>query len=165
MDRLILTYMRSFVGRSRLLDRLMIHIAKKGPLWFFLVLGVFAANGGVQARWVVLQSIVAATLARGVNEGIGRMAFRDRPFVREGFQPLIQHRPDSSFPSNHAAGGFALAIPVCLQDPTFGLLLVTMAMILAYSRLYVGVHYPADVIAGAMVGTVLALGTSWLLAI
>jgi len=147
------------------LDRLMIHIAKKGPLWFFLVLGVFASYGGVEARWVVLQSIVAATLARGVNEGIGRMAFRERPFVREGFQPLIKHRPDSSFPSNHAAGGFALAVPVCLFDPTFGLLLLTMALILSYSRLYVGVHYPADVVAGAMVGTVLALATSSLLVI
>lgn len=161
---MILTLMRSIVGRSPVLDRLMIHIAKKGPLWFFLVLGVFASYGGVEARWVVFQSIVAATVARGVNEGIGRMAFRERPFVREGFQPLIKHRPDSSFPSNHAAGGVALAVPVWLHDPVFGLVLVTMAVILGYSRLYVGVHYPADVIAGAMVGAVLALGTSLLLA-
>lgn len=154
--------MRTLVGRSRRLDRLMIHIAKKGPLWFFLVLGVFALNGGTEAVWVVLQSLAAATLARGVNEVIGRVSFRERPFVREGFEPLIEHRPDSSFPSNHAACGFALAVPVWLYEPSVGLLMLWMAAVLAYSRLHVGVHYLLDVGIGAVIGTLIALCTHWL---
>jgi len=136
---------------------MLVHIAAKGPLWFFLVLGLLASFGSSPQRGAVLQSLVAAVAVRGLNEGLGRLYHRDRPFLRPGIQPLLAHRPSASFPSNHAACAFALAVPILGVAPLTGGLLLGMATLLAFSRVYVGVHYPLDVIGGAAIGTVLAL--------
>ena len=148
--------MRSLVGRNRFLDSIMIHFSEKGPLWFLVVLGLLAWQGGSAERWIVLEALAAAVVTRGASELIGRAYFRERPFVREGFQPLIHHRQSFSFPSNHAACGFALAVPVLLHDIPFGLLLLGFALLLACARVFVGVHYPRDVVAGALLGTLIA---------
>ncbi|WP_157729599.1 phosphatase PAP2 family protein [Tumebacillus algifaecis] len=148
---------RRYVGRSQLLDRAMTHIAKYGPLWLFLVMGVVAVQGGKQELVAVLLALLAATLTRGLNELIGRLYFRTRPFVAEGFKPLLEHRPSASFPSNHSACGFALAVSVWWLVPIVGAVMLIMAGILALSRVYVGLHYPSDVTLGAMLGASVAL--------
>ncbi|MGZ4135406.1 MAG: phosphatase PAP2 family protein [Tumebacillaceae bacterium] len=130
-----------------------------------MILGLLMLFGGFSGRVAVVEAVFAATITRAFNEVVGRMYFRERPFVREGFVPLISHRPSFSFPSNHAACGFALAVAVWLHFPLLGILLLAMAFLLAISRLFVGVHYPIDVIAGAVIGSVLAwvsmlIGTS-----
>ena len=150
--------MRSLVGRSRYLDSIMIHFSEKGPLWFFAVLGLLALFGGGTERWAVFEALAAATATRGASEWIGRAYFCDRPFVREGFRPLIDHRPSFSFPSNHAACGFALAVPVVLHGFASGLLLLGFALLLAAARVFVGVHYPRDVAVGALLGSGIAGG-------
>jgi undecaprenyl-diphosphatase len=148
--------MRSLVGRNRWLDSFMIHFSEKGPLWFFVVLGLLAWQGGSTERWAVLEALAAAVVTRGASELIGRAFFRERPFVREGFRPLIHHRPSFSFPSNHAACGFALAVPVLLHGIPLGSLLLGFALLLSCARVFVGVHYPRDVAAGALLGTLIA---------
>jgi undecaprenyl-diphosphatase len=156
MDKLLVNKVRRFVGRSRLLDRLMVHIAKYGPLWFFGVMGAMALPGGRAERKAVLLAVLAAAFTRGLNELVGRLYFRKRPFVAEGFEPLIKHRHSASFPSNHAACGFALAVAVWLLVPPVGAYMLLMAAVLALSRVYVGLHYPSDVIFGAMLGSAVA---------
>lgn len=156
---MIFVWMRRPVGRSRYVDAVMVHLAKKGPLWFFLVLGLIALFGGTPERVAVLEAVAAATLTRGANEVLGRLFFRERPFVQDRLQSLIEHRPDSSFPSNHAACGFALAVAIWLHLPPVGSIMLVMALVLAYSRLYVGVHYPFDVLVGSFIGTLIAKAT------
>jgi undecaprenyl-diphosphatase len=159
MDKILMLQIRRFVGRNNWLDGLMVHIAKYGPLWFFVALGGLVWSGGHDPVRAVLSALVAAVITRGVNEGIGRLFFRERPFVQEEFVPLLEHEPTSSFPSNHAACGFALAVAVWWLVPGAGSLLVLFACVLAFSRVYVGVHYPADVLIGAGVGSLVAYGT------
>lgn len=157
MDKLMMQSIRRYVGRSRLLDRTMMHIAKYGPLWFFAALGLMAVPGGKTERLAALLALLAATVTRGINELVGRLYFRVRPFVKEGFTPLLQHRPSASFPSNHAACGFALAAAVWLLVPAVGAYLLLLAAVLAVSRVYVGLHYPSDVTIGAVLGSVIAI--------
>jgi undecaprenyl-diphosphatase len=156
MDKLMLHRIRRVVGRSERLDRFMIHYSKKGPLWFFVLLGLLMVFGGYEGRVAVVEAVIAATITRGCNELVGRVYRRERPFLKEGFVPLIQHSPSFSFPSNHAACGFALAVAVWLHFPLLGIPLLVLAALLAYSRLFVGVHYPMDVLAGCVVGSALA---------
>jgi undecaprenyl-diphosphatase len=156
LEKLLLMKIRSRVGRRRWLDRSLAHAAVRGPLWFFAVMGWVFWIGGATGRWAVVQAVAAAVLTRGVNEVIGRIRHRDRPFVQEGFQPLIEHRASFSFPSNHSACGFALAVAVLFGAPLYGALMLAMAALMAYARLYVGVHYPLDVLAGALIGTAVA---------
>jgi undecaprenyl-diphosphatase len=74
-----------------------------------------------------------------------------------GLQLLIEKQGDWSFPSGHSSASFAAAV-VCLRQlpRRFGVSALLLAGWIAFSRLYVGVHYPTDVLAGVLIGTVCA---------
>jgi len=64
---------------------------------------------------------------------------------------------DPSFPSDHAAAAFAIAAVVLALRPRLGIATLAAAVAVAYARVYVGLHYPADVAGGALIGVVVAL--------
>lgn len=83
---------------------------------------------------------------------------RTRPYVAiEGLELITKIPYDSSFPSGHSNASFAVACAVtwCLSKNKkwIGVILIVVAALIAFSRLYVGVHYPTDVIAGVVLGT------------
>ncbi len=82
--------------------------------------------------------------------------FNDHGTIRYRFTPLVHHSADSSFPSDHATASFGMAVGVLLYRARIGLLALAIAAVIAFSRVYVGVHYPADVLAGAAIGTAAA---------
>ncbi len=100
----------------------------------------------------------SAGLALLVNQPIAHLVDRARPYVGHPHAAhlLISRSPDPSFPSDHATGAFALAFGIWLYDRRLGRLLLAIATILAFSRVYVGAHYPGDVIAGAFIGIAVA---------
>jgi undecaprenyl-diphosphatase len=69
---------------------------------------------------------------------------------------LISQSHDPSFPSDHATGAFALAFGIWLYDRTIGGILLVLAAIVAFARVYVGTHYPGDVVAGALIAVAVA---------
>ena len=83
---------------------------------------------------------------------------RTRPYeVFDGVQRLIGKQHDASFPSGHSASSFAAAMCIYLNGPKkYGIPALLLALLIALSRLYVGVHYPGDVIAGAIIGSLMA---------
>ena len=82
-----------------------------------------------------------------------------RPFVvLAEVRPLVNEMPFESFPSAHAALTMALAVLVLAINKRLGIILVLFAVIVGVSRLYVGVHYPADIVAGFVIGGALSLG-------
>lgn len=89
---------------------------------------------------------------------------RTRPYeVIDGLKLLIEKQSDYSFPSGHTGSSFASAIVLWKELPgKYGVMALIVAVLIAYSRLYVGVHYPSDVLAGVVIGTVLALVSVWL---
>lgn len=78
--------------------------------------------------------------------------FRERPFVHLDLDLLFYQPSDSSFPANVAAVGFALAIAVVFRNRTLGLILVAFSLVWSGARVYAGVHYPSDILAGAAMG-------------
>src|SRR3954452_24673217 len=99
---------------------------------------------------------VTATIANLVLKPLGR---RRRPARVAGELPPARHvsMPTSrSFPSGHAAAAFAFATGVGHVLPAAGVPLRALAILVAYSRVHTGVHYPVDVLAGASIGTALA---------
>lgn len=76
-----------------------------------------------------------------------------RPFVTHlDVRPLVTETPFSSFPSGHATLFFALATAIYLYDKRAGYVFSLAATLIAISRMVVGVHYPVDIIAGALIG-------------
>jgi undecaprenyl-diphosphatase len=70
---------------------------------------------------------------------------------------FIARSADTSFPSDHATAGFAIAVAVLLRHRKAGWLALAMAVVMSVARVAVGTHYPSDVLAGAVLGTLAAL--------
>ena len=112
-----------------------------------------------QRRYGAVFGTVAAALALLINQPISHAVGRLRPYVAHPASAhlLIARSHDASFPSDHATGGFALACGMFLYDRVAGTVLFVLAALLAFARVYVGTHYPGDVLGGAAIGIAVAL--------
>ena len=97
-------------------------------------------------------------LSRGIITELIRFIFlRQRPFEVLGIQPLINHPVGSSLPSGHAAFYFALGLAVFYMNKKWGWRFLAAVLIIGLARIFVGVHWPMDIIVGAAVGLTSAL--------
>ena len=131
-----------------------------GLVW--LLLGTVAAVlwRRPTPAFLVLCAVVLADLsAAALKESIQR----PRPPLRypEDPEPLLRLPATGSLPSGHAATSFAAAAILAAAAPRFRVPLLVLAALVASSRLYVGVHYPADIIAGALLGLLVATALRW----
>ena len=89
--------------------------------------------------------------------------FRSRPFVDHELNLLFYKPTDSSFPANAAAVGFAIAVAVAFRKPRLGAALAGLSLLWTGGRVYAGVHYPTDILAGAAMGAA-GVGLAYLIA-
>ena len=84
---------------------------------------------------------------------------RPRPFVDHAASLTVfsSHSTDASFPSDHASAAFAIAVAVLVFHRRTGLAFLALATAISVGRVFEGVHYPSDILAGAVVGTVSAI--------
>ena len=100
----------------------------------------------------ILRALVALFVANVILKLCNLIYFRPRPFDSHEVNLLFYHPTDSSFPSNPATVGFSVATAVWLYNRRLGALLLVLATLFGLSRIYCGVHYPLDVIAGVLLG-------------
>ncbi|MDI6912240.1 phosphatase PAP2 family protein [Nocardioides sp.] len=113
---------------------------------------------------IALWAPLAALLAVGLNQLVSGDVAEPRPYaVLPHVLLLVPRSQDYSFPSDHAVLAGAVAVGVLLAHRRLGLLAVALAALMAFSRVYVGAHFPLDVLAGLALGA-LVTGTSYLLA-
>jgi membrane-associated phospholipid phosphatase len=126
-----------------------------------------AATGGAAGRRGARTGLAAVAVSSVVvNAALKPVARRHRPDRDLHGIPVDRHvdMPTSrSMPSGHAASAFALATGVGQEMPAAGAVLRLFATVVAYSRVHTGVHYPGDVVTGALVGTALAQATAYAL--
>ncbi len=140
------------------LDRLMVFAADKmGYLLILFVLIIFWKKG--HFKRVVLVSLGSAFVARFAFLSIFRyLIYSPRPFlVLERVNILMNHEFESSFPSGHASFYFALATGVYLYNKKAGLIFLALAGLMGFARIFVSVHWPLDILAGAILGWATAL--------
>ncbi|SDN75693.1 undecaprenyl-diphosphatase [Paenibacillus sp. yr247] len=109
-------------------------------------------------RRMVAESLISACGALGFSGLIGHFFYRDRPFVTHTVLQLIAHPANASFPSDHAIGAFVIATSIWIFRRKEGKLWLALAACIAFSRVWTGVHYPSDVLAGAVIGIAAAVG-------
>lgn len=109
------------------------------------------------AGWAAAATLVAVA----VNQPIGHAVGERRPYASHpGLLHLLPATGDFSFPSDHATMAGAAAVGVLLVSRRLGLLAVVLAVVMAFTRVYVGSHYPWDVAAGLALGA-LVTGLGW----
>lgn len=157
MDLDIFFGINTLAGKNIILDNIAI---------FFAVWAIFALLIGMCAcalksgRWlrVIIEGVFAAVAAYGANALIGVFFFRYRPFVVHQVTQLIDRTStDKSFPSDHTAVAFAIATIIAAHNRIAGIIAYATALCIGLSRIYVGVHYPTDIMGGIVVGILAGL--------
>jgi YegS/Rv2252/BmrU family lipid kinase len=135
-----------------------------GEGWVFVLCVMIAADFRTGLETAVDAVPVIGLTMLTVNYPLKRFFRRRRPFIAFVKARVFGTRPrDFSFPSGHAAAGFAGAAILGGHAPAFSPLFYTLAAIVSLSRVYLGVHYPSDVIFGAFLGSTLAVFYRFLL--
>jgi undecaprenyl-diphosphatase len=133
--------------------------ADKSRIWISAAT-FLAVVGGRSGRRAAVQGLAAvAVSSAAVNLGIKHVARRTRPDREAAFVPQGRHVPmptSHSFPSGHSASAFAFATGVANQLPPVAAPLYGLAGLVAYSRVHTGVHFPGDIVVGALLGTMIA---------
>ena len=157
-----LFYLINDAWTAPVLDWLMPTLSRAGNLgavWLVL-LGVIAIFGKRAGRTVALAGLLALVLGHVASDVIKVLTVRPRPFASlPDVRPLVAEPRSYAFPSGHAASAFSAATGVVLaakrflkRVPLSGWGMLLLAAAISYSRVYVGVHYPSDVLAGAGLG-------------
>ena len=127
--------------------------------WVWILAGVVMAvipktrKIGITVCIALLLSLIVCNLT------LKPIVNRIRPYdIKEGIELLITKPHDASFPSGHSSASFAAAVAMVLYNKKIGIPAVVLASLIAFSRLYLYVHFPTDVLGGIILGSLCAVG-------
>jgi undecaprenyl-diphosphatase len=131
------------------------------PLLAIATVGLWLlAPPGEDRKWKLASAsaLASAALALLFNQVIGKAWHRERPFAAHSSAHVWGSRShDPSFPSDHASAAYAIAFAVFFFDRVAGSVFLLAATLIGIGRVFIGAHYPADVLAGVLVGLGAAL--------
>jgi undecaprenyl-diphosphatase len=140
--------------RSRKADRIMHFVSVTGNLgviWLAAALTLYITRVSPEASFCILGALFCSALL--VNMVLKKLTHRTRPFIlKEDRETLISPPCDFSFPSGHTFSSFAAATAIFLNAPRLGILALIYASGIAFSRLYLYVHFLSDVLCSAVFG-------------
>ncbi|UCE97586.1 MAG: phosphatase PAP2 family protein [Dehalococcoidia bacterium] len=163
IDENIFLWINGLAGNVAFFDWLLKGIANDylvivGSCLVLLVLWIWGIDTRQRDR--NQKAVISASLSLGLSQGfvstLNAFYFRPRPFTELPTNLLFYQPTDSSFPSNSVAIVFAITFAIFLANRRIGGFLFILAFLHAFSRVYVGVHYPFDVLAGAAGGILIA---------
>lgn len=165
MDETALVWIAEHL-RCAVLDpvmKLYTQLGNAGLLFIGLALVMLCFKQTRRAGWAALCAMLLGLIV--VNLTIKPLVSRARPWlVIEGFVNLVPEHDPNSFPSGHTNAAFAFAVALCAVpfQKWVKAAALCAAALMGLSRLYVGVHFPSDVLAGAVIGTLCGLAGAWI---
>lgn len=162
LDTSLFLLINGLAGRVPIVDELFKGIANDYflPIIACLILvALWFGTRDIRKREVNQKAIIASAISIGMANGIVALCdhfyFRARPFavLPPSQVHLLFYKPTvSSFPSDFAALLFAIAFPILIKNKKFGLTFLSIALLGSFARVYVGIHYPLDILGGAVIG-------------
>jgi membrane-associated phospholipid phosphatase len=161
--------LNDFCGWSPTLDRMVVHLeVLKGSLFMGAVgvLWYWPDKDMPRRRETLVIMILAVALSLVVNRGVSMLVpYRERPMYSIGANaPTFEWHADlehwSSFPSDNATYLFAIAASLWLISTWWGLFFAVFAAFAALARVYLGIHYPSDILVGALIGIATSLAVN-----
>jgi undecaprenyl-diphosphatase len=163
-DTSVFLWINGLAGRVAVVDEFFKGIANDyfGIITACLVLvWMWFATRDIAQREKNQRTVMLAMISIGIASALmvlcNHYYFRTRPFdnLPASSIYLLFYKPtDSSFPSNLAAVLFAIGVAVCIKNRKYGSWLLGLAALSSFGRIYMGVHYPLDILGGAALGTV-----------
>jgi len=138
--------------QSEILDRVMIFITNYLIYMTMLLTFILAIKGSAAEKKAFLLIILGIPISILLILGIHLFIHEPRPFVTFNFTPLTDNKPDLSFPSRHATLMAVIAFAYTYFKSKWSLFFLILMILVGISRIYVGVHYPLDVLGGFIVG-------------
>lgn len=157
MNYHIFKAINQLAGHHPFIDKVMILTSQYALIVYAIVLLLMWFLGKDHSKYTVVYAAITGGLGLLINFVIGHIYYEPRPFVTHKVHLLIQHAKDASFPSDHTTGAFSLALAVLLRHRKIGLSMLLFAIVTGISRIYVGHHYPFDVIGSIFVGVVVSI--------
>jgi undecaprenyl-diphosphatase len=142
----------SMAGHDAVFDSTMIAFAKYSPVFFALVLGALWLTWKPVNQRGALLAGSAGLIALGIGQIVGSLFPRPRPYLAHHVTLLITHSPDTSFPSDHATLGFAVGAMLWGFNRRAAISIFVVSVIMSFARVFVGAHYPSDLLGGAALG-------------
>lgn len=142
-----------------ILDKIMIGITYLGEKGIFWILVAVILLFNAKTRKCGIFMLISMSLGLLIGNGLLKnIIARDRPcWIDNTVNLLISNPKDFSFPSGHTLASFEAAVTIFLFNKKIGIPVILLATLIGISRLYLFVHFPTDVLGGAILGTVIAV--------
>ncbi|HEY8893076.1 MAG TPA: undecaprenyl-diphosphatase [Clostridium sp.] len=140
----------NLANKNMILDKTMIFFSQYVPYMFMAVIIIVFILGIKQRkceyRKIAVSTVILTVINLMINLIIRSIFYVDRPFVHNKVNLLLPHDAASSFPSNHATGTMSIALGLGKYNRILGMIMTILSIIVSFSRVYVGHHYPMDII-------------------
>jgi undecaprenyl-diphosphatase len=156
LDHRLFRALHHRAGQWTALEAALLACARYGWAIESALMLVVGLRHGPQGRRVVLRCLGTVASLYALAEAVGRSAARTRPFsALPGVHAVLRHSPERSFPSRHVASAVAMGVIAGPAAPTIASAMLAVAAGLAFGRIRAGLHYPSDVVGGAVLGLIM----------
>lgn len=150
MNMELFRIINNLANKNAVLDKIMIFFSTDVPYIFMAIIAIVFITGLAQkncnSRKTAVNTFIITVINLILSFIIGNIYYVDRPFVHNKVNLLVPHVQDASFPSDHATGTMSIALGLEKYNKVLSVILTIISILVGFSRVYVGNHYPTDVI-------------------
>ncbi|MFD2212711.1 phosphatase PAP2 family protein [Metabacillus endolithicus] len=156
MDQKLFGWINSLAGKNQTIDQVMVFASTKFRYLFASVL-LMIMIGSRSGKKLTYQTVLSLVISSSAKALINKIKFRPRPFVTRDANVLLASKLDTTYLSKHSLLSFAVSTMVYMYDRGIGKIMLAMSSLTAISRIWVGAHYPFDVVRSSIIGALISI--------